>query len=61
MPHPSPSKVMAALRAKVGSGFNTCIRGNVGDGLQWENDKGDVKIITIKALSERLKTLRNPE
>ena len=60
MTRPTPSKVMAALRAKVG-GFDTCIRGNVGDGLQWENDKGDMKVITIKALSERLKTLRNPE
>lgn len=60
MTRPTPSKVMAALRAKVG-GFDTCIRGNVGDGLQWENDKGDIKVITIKALSERLKTLRNPE
>lgn len=57
---PSPTKVMAALRAKIGRG-DTCILGNVGDGLKWENGKGDIKIITSKALSERLKTLRNPE
>lgn len=59
-PHSTASEVMAKLRAKVGS-FNTCIVGNTGEGLKWENDKGDEKIITIEALSERIRNLKKPE
>jgi hypothetical protein len=54
MQKPTATKVMAVLRAKIGSS-DTCIITNVGDGIQWENGVGDVKMLTIDALSERIR------
>lgn len=50
----TPAKVMAKLREQIGK-LNTCITANVGDGITWENDRGDVKTLTIAALGERIK------
>ncbi|MDP2761274.1 MAG: hypothetical protein Q8O64_12910 [Sideroxyarcus sp.] len=50
----TPAKVMAKLREQIGKP-NTCILHNVGDGIEWENDHGDVKTLTIKLLGERIR------
>jgi len=50
----TPAKVMARLRERIGK-QNTCILRNVGDGIEWENDHGDVKSLTIKLLGERIR------
>lgn len=49
-----PANVMAELRKQIGKP-NTCILRNVGDGIEWENDHGDVKTLRIRALRERIK------
>lgn len=54
MKTPTPAKVMAKLREQIGKP-NTCILSNAGDGIKWENDKGDVKTIKINALGERIR------
>ena len=50
----TPAKVMAKLRMQI-SKPNTCILNNVGDGIEWENDHGDVKTLTIIKLGERIR------
>lgn len=60
MQNPTPSEMMEVLRSRAGN-QNSCITNNVGDGVQWENDKGNVKKLTIDALAERLKTLKTPD
>lgn len=50
----TPAKVMAKLREQIGKP-NTCITANVGDGLTWENDRGEVKTLTITKLGERIR------
>ncbi len=50
----SPSIIMAELRGRIGS-ENTCVTANVGDGIQWETGSGDVKTLTIGALTERIR------
>jgi hypothetical protein len=52
--NPSPSKIMAELRGRIGS-ESTCITANVGDGIQWENSRGKVKTLTLDALTERIR------
>ena len=58
MQRPTASKVMAVLREKIGSP-GTCITTNVGTGIQWENGAGEVKTLTIDALSERIRVWKN--
>lgn len=50
----TPAKVMAELRKKIDKPY-TCILRNVGDGIEWENDRGDVKTLTIIMLGERIR------
>lgn len=50
----TPTKVMAELRKQIGLP-NTCILNNIGDGIEWENDAGDIKKLNIPALKERIK------
>jgi len=50
----TPAKVMAMLREKIGKP-NTCVLRNVGDGIEWENDRGDVKTLTISNLGGRIR------
>ena len=50
----TPANIMAKLREQIGK-QNTCILRNVGDGIEWENDHGDVKTLTIKLLGERIR------
>ena len=54
MEKPTPAKVMAKLREQIGKP-NTCITANVGDGLQWERNNGNVETLSIAALGERIK------
>ncbi len=54
MPEASPSRIMAALRSRIGS-ENTCVTTNIGDRIQWENSLGDVKTLTIGGLTERIR------
>lgn len=49
-----PAKVMAELRKQIGKPI-TCILRNVGDGIEWENNHGNVKALTIRMLGERIK------
>jgi hypothetical protein len=55
MRNPTPAKVMADLRSRIGS-QNTCVTANLGDGVQWESDTGKVKKLSISALTERIST-----
>lgn len=57
MQKPTPSKVMAVLRSRAGS-QNTCVTTNDGEGVRWENNNGDVVVLNIKALGERIRTWR---
>ena len=50
----TPANVMAMLREKIGKP-NTCVLRNVGDGIEWENDRGDVKTLTISNLGGRIR------
>jgi hypothetical protein len=50
----TPAKVMAELREQIGKP-NTCITANVGDGIQWERDNGNVETLSINALGERIR------
>jgi len=50
----TPAKVMAELRKQIGK-QNICILRNVGDGIEWENDRGEVKTLTIILLGERIR------
>lgn len=50
----TPAKVMAKLREQIVKP-NTCILRNVGDGIEWKNDCGEVKILTISNLGERIR------
>ncbi len=58
MPEPSPSKVWAELLGRIGS-ENTCVTTNTGDGIQWENSRGNVKTLTLDALTERIRVWKN--
>lgn len=55
MENPTPGKVMAELRKKIGSA-NTCVLSNQGNAIKWENANGDTKLLTTQALAERIKT-----
>lgn len=50
----TPAKAMAELRKQIGKP-NTCILRNAGDGIEWENDRGVVKSLTIVLLGERIR------
>lgn len=56
----TPTRVMAKLREQIGKP-HSCITANLGDGLQWERDKGVVEELKINALSERIRTWRKKE
>ena len=49
----TPAFIMAKLRERIGQPY-TCITANVGDGLQWERNKGKVETLSIGALGERI-------
>lgn len=53
-PNPSPSKIMAELRSRVGN-ENTCVTRNDGDGVQWDDNYGNVKTLRLSALTERIR------
>lgn len=55
MDEPTPSKVMAELR-KIAGTPNSCIIAISGDGVKWEHNNGNVAVLNINALAERMKT-----
>ncbi|MFZ2972569.1 MAG: hypothetical protein WA049_08000 [Ferribacterium limneticum] len=57
-PDSSPSKIMAKLRDRIGK-ENTCVLTNMGDGIQWEDNKGNVKTLKLSALTERVRNLKD--
>ncbi len=57
MPNPRPAKVMAALKARIGTP-GTCIVGDIGYGVKWTNNKNEEIEFNMKLLTARLKTLR---
>lgn len=55
MHEPTPSKVMAELRSRAGSP-TSCVTTNLGDGIQWERNNGNVETLNLDALEKRIKT-----
>ena len=59
-PKLTASQVMQKLRSQIGKP-NTCVIGNVGNGIKWTNDEGTEKELTIGSLAERIRVWKNRE
>ena len=58
MENPTAGKVMTELRKKIGT-KDSCVVDNVGNGIKWDATGGIPKILTYKALAERIRTWKN--
>lgn len=59
MQNPRPSKVMAALKARIGTP-GTCIIGDIGYGVKWINNNLEEVELNMKALGARIRYLKKP-
>lgn len=57
-PSLTPTQVMSVLIGRAGN-QHSCVLGNIGDGVTWENSSGDIVTLTQQILNDRLRRRKN--